>query len=379
MGLDIPEHKLKISLPFVGRDKSEFPLRVNAGLRGQLQPTIDSLKLLEHEFSSSPQLFEIWLSLRAQLVNQIVGGFHMLQEDQEEFLKLEGPHGSRLPVQVFQPSTAHKLDEETFVSRSHLRIKRTLLNLQQLMQAFPEREELKELEPHLQLLCDSSDSSSLNDSLQTLTASSEFETYLMCKEQFLDRWLQQQNGHAHKFNPEMFTHSELKTLFPLLNEHKKQWGEDADILHYTQLSFFRRFNGQVNPIINTSSLEFWKYNRVLQEFKSFVEQIWRMFATDEPMVIFRFEQSFTYLLLGYHDGMVLDHLLDGAGNVPIYLALVLRRADGTYRQIQSSDKKAQKLAEDCLKTALLPYFKQLNEKLKLNLSQHFMDFFKVYS
>ncbi|MBF0237420.1 MAG: hypothetical protein HQM12_06920 [SAR324 cluster bacterium] len=374
--LNIPDEQLKLTIRPGRSQLGEIGIHLDIAqdLRTQAQLQAREFKSLKQFKPENSNVSTALRILQANLVNRLYRG---VQQDLQKMNILEGPNHSQMAYEVFQDYPALVCDDDSFCRRSSLKIQRTLLNIGQLRQAYPVTAELSELEAVLQKVDQDADARVLRKTLLQLGRSVSFASYLKMKQQFVEEWVDtQKKQHCNAdFNP--LNDDELSGMMKALIQQKKQLVANHEVMRYKDQQFFRYFNSVSHDVLNTQSIQFWKTEENRESFLRFIMAIRSSFQETTPFFVFRFENSFTYLLCGFSDEDILSALEGNRDVVMPHAKIILRQSNQVYRELTVKDSGNQTLYFNCLKEAMKLFVLQLNHHLQIDLPPAFLRLFEI--
>ncbi len=351
-------------------------LDISHDFRENIRPILFQLDSVRQELEEDDKFYLIFYLIRAQVIDQAYN-HEVSAVDFDSLLKLKGPNGSELHWDVFRPQSPLSCSPHTFEQRQKLKIRRTLLNLQQLYKAY-ENYQLQELQQQLEAYLDIQTSAGiLRQKLLALSRTSSFSTYLELKNGFLKKWTDDQEPPQRKSNVNPLQEFELSETMRALLQQKPKLSTTPQILRYTDYRFFRRFNATPHPEINSSSIDFWRTEVNQNQFLKFVRNVRERYPVNGPFHVFRFEGSFTYLLCGFADDSIVGAIAQDSEFSPVYAKIIMRQSNGHFRELQSEEGQDKTLYYNCLKEAMLPFIEHLNRRLRIELTPEFIDFFRI--
>ena len=351
-------------------------LEVDPQFCNQAKGIFHRLDKVKHGIGNAQSFLPLLYRVRAQLIEQAYRG-DGAGMDMAMGLKLAGPNKSKLDYEIFQPHKVKKYDPQAFEARTRLKIQRTILNLKELQKAYRTKalQELQEqLQTHLQA---STNPLTLRQKLLSLARSSNFSTYLSLKKEFLDKWTGEQASFEGKFESTPLVNQALADTMKALLRQKSNLKQKSQVLRFTDYQFFQPFNATNHDAICSNDLEFWQTPENQQAFVQMVQTIRKHYPVQAPFHIFRFAESFTYLLCGFSDDCTTDAILQGHDTAPVHAKILMRQSDKSYRELLSYDTENRTLYFNCLKEALLPFVEALNTGLQMNLPESFIKFFRI--
>ncbi len=322
-----------------------------------------------------PQFRDVLPMIQSALVDLLLRG-KVLPANPSWAVSLRGPNGTRLPAEVFIQSEPQVCTPEEFHRRTVLKLKRTLRNLKQLQKAYPEETELSQLISVLEQVDLEGEAQDLNGEVREVCESSAFQNYLGLKDRFFNDWKVAQTSQQAQVKPNAITEPALEEVQKALAQQLPKIEAKPDIMLYDRNEYFRGFNAIMHPQLNSRSADLWENAGQQETFAQFLEAVQERLGKLAPFHILRFESSFTYLLVGAADEELLGSLQSGEPPA-LHAKVVLRLAGQQYQELA-----LQEISENyqlCLKQALHPFVKHLNEQLELQLDEEFITFFAPQS
>lgn len=367
---------LRTTIPSNFSQDAGLELDVDAEFRLEAKEVLERLGAIKKEVEHDKSFLPIVEMVQAQVIDQAYSREN-IEVDFDSLLNLKGPNDTELNFEVFRSGVSQECNADLFETRTRLRIQRTLLNLRELRQAFGSYQ-LQDLEEQLNNYLEWDKSLKLlRHKLVTITRSNNFTTYLQFKQNYLDQWKESRETVQGKQDSAPLVESDLSSTMKALLQQKSIISEKPQVLRYTDYQFFRRFNSSPHQEIQSNRLDFWKTEENRDHFHQLITAIRNKFQVDAPFHVFRFENSFTYLLCGFSDENVVQAITDNQNVVPVYAKIVMRQSNKVYRELRSQDTGNRTLYFNCLKEAMLPFVEQLNKRLEINLPSSFIDFFRV--
>lgn len=351
-------------------------LEVDQQFRFQAKGVLSRLAMVKEEVEDSVSFLPIFQMVRAKVIDQAYNR-QSPAVDVEALLKLNGRNNSELNYEVFRPSIAKRCTPHTFEARTRLKIGRTILNLKELRKAYGSSQ-LQELEEQLHNYLQSGGNPFvLRQKLVVLSRSSNFSTYLQLKQEFLEEWTQSQASFQGKFDPAPLADAALSDTMKALFQQKPIIHQKSQVLRFTDYQFFRQFNASTHNAIESNHLDFWKTEENRNHFVQMIQTIRNKYPVEAPFNIFRFENSFTYLLCGFSDDSTAEAILHDQTTAPVHAKILMRQSNKAYRELHSHDMGNRTLYFNCLKEAMLPFVEELNKRLQMDLPESFVDFFRI--
>lgn len=373
--IQLSDDKLKLTIrPARQNSLSGVPLAKNSGFRSTLQTFNRRIKKITDSVrqDTSP------LSMACRIIQtRLIDGSYQdtIPQINQDFI-LEGPHQSRLSLDVFLPGKSKPTQQDEFQYRVWLKLQRTLLNLESLIQAYPEALGLNELKNQLEMIDCNTPAERLHRELMHLIKTPGFRQYLLMKESFLTDWVGQESREHAQMDFTPLKTSDLQNIIKaLLAQNQSRSGTDP-VLRYTEDRFFRYFNGQRHPLVCSGSHGFWGTPEIEQGFHDLIGGIQRCYGAQVPFHVFRFKNSFTYFLCGFADSDVQEAHLSQQDVVPVHAKILMRQMDRSYRELVADDSSDHYLYLQSLKRAMRPFIDDLNHRLDLNLPEAFLHFFE---
>ncbi len=191
----ISDDKLKITI-YPGRQQdvtAGLYLDMDNDMRQLAQKTLSGFSTLRNNFLQIGRLNRVLELLQGMLVEQLYS-LRQVPDNLTQALKLKGANQSEIPCETFQDFEKQSCNQEVFLHRTRLKIKRTLRNLQELTKAFPDEPVLQEVEQMLRALPADLDAVKLEEEIVALTQKPSFQHYLQAKDRFLDDWIKAQEA-----------------------------------------------------------------------------------------------------------------------------------------------------------------------------------------
>ena len=371
--LQVSEDKLKLTLR-PGLQKGEtVPLDISKSLRTQARKIVQQLVGLQERIAHAEMLQPVFRVLQSHFVDTL---YQNEIPDYAQIVQMRGANDSQLHCEIFNPGTAHPCTSKQFVKRTHLKLKRTLLNLEELKKAYPDHTDLHDLEDMLLHVNDALGALSLQNQLLDITLSSAFTSYSNLKIQFLEEWLHSQETSQGQADDTPLSESELSNSMKALLEQRPQL-QNSEILKYKDQQFFRRFNTQAHQELNSQTMDFWKTEDNQKGFAQFIESLRTTYPGESPFLVFRFDHSFTYLLCGFPDDQLVQAIQQGMDSATLHAKIIMRQSNQIYRELTSFSTANRTLYFNCLKEAMAPFIRQLNQNLRLDLPASFLSFFEI--
>jgi hypothetical protein len=344
--------------------------------RTRASELLEGLEVLMTRLANDERLYGAATQLKTQLVDEFYTNGTPANNLSHAF-SLHGPNESQLPVEVFQEQAAQQVNAAAFQNRTRLKVGRTLATVRELQNAYPERAELQELAGLLDDLDLDGTATEMLQNVQGLTNTGVFERYLQAKAQFLSDWEQHQESSHAQSDPAPFTPEDLMATMQALHFQERRLVNHPEVIRYKDYHYFRRFNLACDRTVSSLHTEFWGDDAMRQHFIDFVQRIRDGFPNPTPFFVFRFKDSFTYLLLGSPDDRLLASLAEQSEHVPVHAKLLLRQSNHAYRELFAELEEAPSAFHNCLKEATRPFVNQLNTQLGLELPEEFTQFFNV--
>lgn len=341
----------------------------------QAKEVLRRLALMKKEVERTQSFLPLFYQVRGRVIGQAY------RRDASEvevggLLKLAGANESRLDYEVFCSAPAKKCPPQEFEARTRLKIQRTLLNLKELHKAYGQAD-LQELEAQLQTDLQESNPLRLRQKLVALARSANFSTYLSLKQDFLDQWMGSNASQEGKFESIPLVNKALSETMKALLRQKSDIKKKPQVLRFTDHQFFQQFNATTHDAFQSRDLEFWQTEENRQAFLKMIQTIRQRYPVEAPFHIFRFADSFTYLLCGFSDDSTSDAILRECTTVPVHAKILMRQSNKSYRELLSHDTENRTLYFKCLKEAMRPFVEELNKGLKMDLPESFIQFFRV--
>lgn len=344
--------------------------------RDHAKDTLLRLQTVSSDTIEDDGFRSVFQSVRSHVIDQAYRGDRG-NVDMEALLKISGPNETHLDFEVFRPGSSQSCSVEDFEVRTRLRIKRTLLNLRELRRAFGSYQ-LQELEEQLNNYLEMGMKPGvLRQKLLHLSRGNNFSIYLQLKKDFLEQWNAGQKQAQGQQEATPLADSDLSDTMKALFQQKSLISKKPQVLRFTDYSFFRNFNASLHHAVHSNGLEFWKTEANRNDFHQLILAIRNKYQVEAPFHVFRFENSFTYLICGFADEGVAQSLAEDKPTAPVHAKIIMRQSNKVYRELLAADMGDQTLYFNCLKEAMLPFVEQLNDRLQINLSPSFIDFFKV--
>ncbi|MBF0289681.1 MAG: hypothetical protein HQM14_17855 [SAR324 cluster bacterium] len=367
---------LRTTSPSSFSQDAGLQLDVDQDFRLEAKEVLARLGTITKEVEHDRSFLPIVQMVQAQVIDQAYNQ-QSIDVDVQSLLNLKGPNDTELNFEVFRSAVSQQCTPEVFESRTRLKIHRTLLNLRELRKAFGGYQ-LQDLEEQLNNFLEWDKSLKLlKHKLVTVTRSNNFTTYLEFKQNYLDQWKESKETVEGKQDSAPLAETDLSSTMKALLQQKSMISDKPQVLRYTDYQFFRRFNATPHQQIQSNGLDFWKTEENRDCFHQLVTAIRNKFQVDAPFHVFRFENSFTYLLCGFSDEHVVQAITRDQNTAPVYAKIVMRQSNKVYRELQSVDTGNRTLYFNCLKEAMLPFVEQLNQRLQIDLPTSFIDFFRV--
>ena len=344
--------------------------------RTRARELLEGLEALMTRLEADERLHDAATLLKTQLVDEFYANGIPANNLSHAF-SLRGPNKSQLPVEVFQEQDAQPVDAAAFQNRTRLKVRRTLATVRELQNAYPERTELLELAGLLDDLDLDGTAAEMLQNVQELTNTGVFERYLQAKAQFLSDWEQLQESSHAQSDPAPFTPEDLIATMQALHFQERRLVNHPEVIRYKDYHYFRRFNLACDRTVSSLHMEFWGNDSMCEHFIDFVQRIRDAFPNPTPFFVFRFKDSFTYLLLGSPDDGLLASLAKQSEQAPVHAKLLLRQSNHNYRELFAELEEDPSAFHNCLKEAIRPFVNQLNTQLGLELPEEFTQFFKV--
>ncbi|MGK5093632.1 hypothetical protein WDW89_16680 [Deltaproteobacteria bacterium TL4] len=372
--LNIPDEKLKLTIrPGLKRGVT-LPVDIAKAARGEALSVAKELRSLQQRIVHADVLKPVLKILQTRFVDRL---FRNQPVDAQKAVLLQGENKSQLHCEVFNPGTVQSCRERAFIKRTNLRIQRTLLNLKELRKAYPDNLDLEELGKRVSKIPANLPAMALRREVLKITLSHLFSTYLHLKERFVKDWVEKQNVNHGQANYLPLGDTELNESMRALQEQKPQIEGNPEVLKYKDQEFFRFFNAEPHKELNSDSLDFWKTDGNRDAFIQFVQTIRSAYPENRPCTIFRFDNSFTYLLCGFSDQCITDALKKGEATTSLHAKILMRKTNQTYKELTSYSASNKTLYHNCLKEALFPFVHHLNRHLQINLPESFLKFFQI--
>lgn len=361
---------------FISSETPGAVLNLEPERRTRASELLEDLEALMTRMQSDERLHDAMTQLKSQLVDQFYANTTP-PKNLANALSLRGPNDSQLPVEVFQEQTAQRLDTEGFQHRTRLKARRTLATIRELQNAYPDRTELQELAGMLDDLDLDGSATEMLQSVQELTQTGVFKLYLQAKTQFLTDWEELQESSHAQSDPAPFTPEHLIATMQALHFQERRLVNHPEVIRYKDCRYFRRFNLECDRTVSSLHTEFWGDDPMREHFIDFVQRIRDDFLDPTPFFVFRFKDSFTYLLLGSPDDGLLASLATQSEQAPVHAKLLLRQANHVYRELFAEPEDDPSAYHNCLKETMRPFVNQLDTQLGLELPEEFTQFFKV--
>ena len=372
----ISDDKLKLTI-YPGRQQdvtAGLYLDMDNDMRQLAQKTLLGFSPLRSSFLQIGRLNRVLELLQGILVEKLYS-LRQVPDNLTQALTLKGANQSEIPCETFQDFEKQSCNPEVFLHRTRLKIRRTLRNLQELTKAFPDEPMLQEVEQMLRALPADLDAVKLEQETVALTQKPSFQHYLQAKERFLVDWVKAQEAEQGQIDTRPLSDSELGGTLKALQGQMSKIEEKPEVLRYKNYQFFRSFNATTHSQLNSITLDFWKDEKMRDYFLRFMTATRSAFAEHAPFFVFRFENSFTYLLCGFPDDQLLNALERNQEMVPVHAKILMRQANQSYRELRSEDDPES--YHTCLKAAMYPFVHHLNRRVRMELPDEFLNFFRV--
>ena len=344
--------------------------------RSHASELLAGLEELMTRLQSDERLHAAATQLKTQLVDEFYTNGTPSPTLSKAF-SLRGPNASQLPVEVFQEQAAQKVNASEFQKRTRLKVRRTLATVRELQSAYPDRKELQELSSLLDDLDLDGSAAEMLQNVQELTKTGVFEQYLQAKQQFLSDWEQLQDTEHAESDPTPFTQEDLMATMHALHFQERRLVNHPEVIRYKDYRYFRRFNLACDPTVSSLHTDFWGSDELREQFIDFVQRVRDNFLNPTPFFVFRFKDSFSYLLLGSPDEGLLTSLAEQAEQAPVHAKILLRQSNYVFRELSAESQEDPSAFHNCFKEALRPFVDQFNVQLGLELPESFTQFFKV--
>lgn len=350
-------------------------LDMDTEVRSQAYRVLNGFTTLRSNFMQMGTLRRVVELLQGLLVEQFYS-LRQIPDNLTKALALRGANDSELPCEAFQVWEKQSCDADLFLHRTRLKVKRTRRNLQELIKAFPDDPMLQEIEQALGRLSLDVPASQLERDVVAITQQPAFQNYLQAKERFLSEWIRKQEEEQSKMDTRALSGSELQGTLKALQAQRDRIDEKPEVLRYKNYQFFRQFNAQAHDCLNSYSLDLWGDEKTRDTFLRFMTATRSAFSEHAPFFVFRFENSFTYLLCGFPDTHLLEALEQNQDTVPVHAKIIMRQANQTYRELHSASEANRAAYHQCLREAMYPFVTHLNQRVKMELPSDFIHFFR---
>ena len=374
--MTIPSERLKLTIWPGQEEQAGLLLDLDSEVRTQAHWVLNGLSALQSNLLQIDKLKEVFQILQMKVVDQLFS-LQQIPQTLTKALTLHGPNQSHLPCETFQQFEPKLCSSDLFRQRTQLKIKRTLENITQFLKAYPDEEPLRELESSLRYFKLDDSAQALDQTIRQLTQLPEFLRYLELKDQFLEDWKELQTKEQGTINTRLFSTPELSQIMKVLQNQKGKIEKKPEVLRYKKPQFFRSFNRVTHGEVNSISMGFWKIEKNRDQFLRFITATRKAFSEQAPFSVFRFENSFTYLLCGFPDEQLLGSLEQNQDMVPVHAKILLRQSNQSYRELTAEDGHDLTLYYNCLKEAMYPFILYLNQRVQMNLSDDFINFFRI--
>lgn len=374
--IDIANENLKLTIWPGSQSETGIHLDIADELRSQVHQTLGGVSGIRETMMGVNRLQPMFRIIQARIIDQLYGQ----TTPPDEFYSsttLQGENGSELRCEVFQPWEPLRVSRDVFEKRTRLKIQRTLLNLRELEKAYPDNYDLSELMDKLSNLNLDSSAGVLRQKIMAVTRTTPFHSYLSMKQQFVDDWVTESSEAHADANYSPLDEAALSATMKALQQQKPLIEKKPEVLRYKDQNFFRYFNVPTHGVMNSLSTDFWKTEDNRDCFLQFMMTIRSSFPDVTPFFVFRFENSFTYLLCGFSDESLLKALEENRDVVPVHAKIIMRQANHSYRELTSEQMMNSTLYYNCLKEAMRPFVNHLNQHLQMGLPNYFLRFFEV--
>lgn len=369
------DDKLKLTI-WPGRQEEAAAglfLDMDGETRQQARQALTGFTTLRNNFLQMGNLSRVLELLQGVLIEQLYS-LRQIPDSLTRALALKGANQSELPCEVFQQFESQQCPPEVFLHRTRLKIRRTLRNLEELAKAFPDEPMLQEVGEMLREIPSDLDAVKLEQEVVALTQRPAFQHYLQAKDRFLTDWIRHQESEQGQIDPRALTEKELSGTLQALQAQQSKIEDKPEVLRYKNYQFFRSFNTTTQPQLSSVTLEFWKDEKMRDFFLRFMTATRSAFAEHAPFFVFRFENSFTYLLCGFPDDQLLEALERNQELVPVHAKILMRQANQSYRELRC--EVTNETYHACLKAAMYPFVQHLNRRVKMELPAEFINFFR---
>ena len=375
--LNVPEEKLKITIHPNTKKYEGLEIDIANEFIGEMQGNLHHLNTTTRLDPKNPTLQSAYHLLQSEMIqNGYDPSDHSI--DSQENLLLAGENGSEFRWETLQNYAPKICSPELFARRTRLKIQRTKKNIAELLKQNPNHSELEELQEMLENLNLNVSADILHKQVVAISEMPMFTAYVEQKKSFLQWWVNDRREHQGKGVSNAFEQQELGDMIQVLSQQNSKIGLKSEVLRYKNHQYFQNFNLSTHDVLHSDSLEFWQTEKNLQSFLRFMLAIRMSFDSEAPFYVFRFENSFAYLLCGFSNESLVYAMEHNQPKATIHAKILLRQTNQAYRELRATPDTNLALYHNCLKEGMLPFVQQLNRRLQIGLEDSFLNFFQVY-